>query len=283
MRRSLAFTTLIFGLCFCAAVVAGSAFADDLVLSGADGTVNWTKGTIQAKGIGAPPEKYYGKPNARPMAIRAAKIVALRNILETVNGVRIDSETIVKDFAIDSDIITSQVQGIVKGAKQVGLKYLSDGTVEVIMQISMYGEFSQVLLPPAIQPEPVAMDTGAAPTTAPPAGGAYTGLVIDARGLGVRPAMAPKVLDENGEEVYGSAFVSREYAVQQGMTGYAKDVGSAKSNDRVTANPFVVKAMRADGPGKCDLVISNTDASMLRGAADTRGFLEKCRVMIVVD
>jgi hypothetical protein len=280
MRRCLAFTTLIFGLWLCAAVVTGSAFADDLVVSGADGTVNWTKGTIQAKGIGAPPEKYYGKPNARPMAIRAAKIVALRNILETVNGVRIDSETIVKDFAIDSDIIRSQVQGIVKGAKQVGLKYLSDGTVEVIMQISMFGDFSQVLLPPVIQPDSAAMDTSAPPA---PTGGAYTGLVIDARGLGVRPAMAPKVLDENGEEVYGSAFVSREYAVQQGMTGYAKEVGSAKSNDRVTANPFVVKAMRADGPGKCDLVISNTDASMLRGAEDTRGFLEKCRVMIVVD
>jgi len=278
MRRCLAFTTLVFGLWLCAAVVTGSVFAEDLVVPIGEGSVNWTKGTIQGKGIGAPPEKYYGKPNARPMAIRAAKIVALRNILETVNGVRIDSETIVKDFALDSDVIRSQVEGYVRGAKQKDIKYLSDGTVEVIMEIRMFGEFSEILLPPAIQPEPTAMDTGTAP-----ADGSYSGLVVDARGLGVRPAMAPKIIDENGEEVYGSAFVSREYAVQQGMTGYAKDVGSAKSNDRVTANPFVIKAKRADGPGKCDLVVSNADASMLRGAADTRGFLEKCRVMIVVD
>jgi len=74
------------------------ALADSFIQNIGEGSVNWTKGVIQGKGIGAPPEKFYGKPNARPMAIRAAKIVALRNILETVNGIRVDSNTVVKDF-----------------------------------------------------------------------------------------------------------------------------------------------------------------------------------------
>ena len=26
-----------------------------------NGSINWTRGVVQAKGIGAPPEKYYGK------------------------------------------------------------------------------------------------------------------------------------------------------------------------------------------------------------------------------
>lgn len=278
-------TTLAAVLIVAGALTGSHAMADDYLQPIGEGNVNWTKGTIQGKGIGAPPEKYYGKPNARPMAIRAAKVVALRNILETVNGVRIDSETIVKDFAVDSDVVRSQVQGVVRGARQVKVEYMSDGTVEVIMEISMYGDFASAVLPQDVGAMPAAaMDT---PSTGTPAatagGGTYTGLVIDARGLGVRPAMAPKVLDESGQEVYGSAFVSREYAVQQGMTGYAKEVSGAKSNQRVTDNPVVVKALRTDGPGKCNLVISNMDASMLRGAADTQSFLEKCRVMIVVD
>ena len=95
--------------------------------------------------------------------------------------------------------------------------------------------------------------------------------------------MAPKVVDENGQEVYGSAKVSREYAIKQGMTGYAKDLSSAEDNPRVTNHPVVVKGLRTDGPGNCNVVISNTDAAMLRGAADTQSFLQKCRVMIVVD
>ena len=259
-----------------------SAMAQSYLQNIGEGTVNWTKGVIQGKGIGAPPEKFYGKPNARPMAIRAAKIVALRNILETVNGVRVDSNTVVKDFAVQSDMIRSQVEGMVRGAREVNVEYMSDGTVEVIMEISMFGSFSQLLLPETVMDVPTEAP-GAEPGAAAPSSAVLTGLVVDARGLGVRPAMAPKILDEAGQEVYGSAFVSREFAVQQGMSGYAKDLGSAKQNQRVTANPLVVKGLRVEGPGQCDIVISNTDAVRLRNSAADLSFLEKCRVMIVVD
>ena len=139
---------------------------------------------------------------------------------------------------------------------------------------------------PALLPQEVMafpMETpGAAPGEAP-ASGVLTGLVVDARGLGVRPAMAPKILDETGQEVYGSAFVSREFAVQQGMSGYAKGLTSAKQNQRVTANPLVVKGLRVEGPGQCNIVISNADAVRLRNSSADLSFLEKCRVMIVVD
>ena len=256
--------------------------AENYVQNIGEGSVNWTQGVVQGKGIGAPPEKFYGKPNARPMAIRAAKIVALRNILETVNGIRVDSNTVVKDFAVQSDTIRSQVEGMVRGAREVNVEYMSDGTVEVIMEISMYGNFSQILLPPAIMDVPM-VAPGAAPDDAAPSSAVLTGLVVDARGLGVRPAMAPKILDETGQEVYGSAFVSREFAVQQGMSGYAKELESAKQNQRVTANPLVVKGLRVEGPGQCDIIISNTDAVRLRNSAADLSFLEKCRVMIVVD
>jgi hypothetical protein len=108
-------------------------------------------------------------------------------------------------------------------------------------------------------------------------------MVIDARGLQARPAMSPKVLDENGKEVYGSMNVDREYAVQQGMSGYARDLTAAQSNPRVTNNPVSVKGMKTEGPGKSDIIISNADAEKIRGASDNLLFLKKCRVMIVLD
>ena len=94
---------------------------------------------------------------------------------------------------------------------------------------------------------------------------------------------ALKVLVENGREVYGSAFVSREYAVQQGMSGYAKALEAAMGNERVTATPLTVKGLRTEGPGRCDVVISNADATRIRNAAEHLSFMKKCRVMIVVD
>ncbi|MEW6671514.1 MAG: LPP20 family lipoprotein [Thermodesulfobacteriota bacterium] len=259
----------------------------DLIEKMGSGSINWSKGLVVAKGIGAPPQQYYGKPQARPTALRAARLDAMRNILEVIQGVRIDSTTTVKNFATESDVITSKVEGMVQGAKVVKQEYMSDGTVEVIVEMSLYGGFSQLVLPAEIKQVDTVRSTAPEPRPESPAPAAtsevFTGLVIDARGLNTRPAMAPKIMDESGQEVYGSAYVSREFAVQQGMSGYAKDIDAARQNPRVTNNPLMVKGLKTEGPGGSDVIISNADAAKLRSASENLSFLKKCRVMIVVD
>jgi len=262
--------------------VSGSEWTQIVEQMGDKGKINWSEGYIEAVGIGAPPERYIGKPQARPMALRAAKVDAYRNLLETTKGVRVDSTTVVKDFTVESDVINAQVDGLVKGAKVVNQDYLSDGTVEVTVRMPMAGGFAQVIVPKALEKKPEAAPP-APPAGPAPSGDVFTGMVVDARGLQARPAMAPKVLDENGKEVYGSMNVDKEFAVQQGMSGYARDLTAAQSNPRVTNNPVSVKGVKTEGPGKSDIVISNADADKIRGAADNMTFLKKCRVMIVLD
>jgi len=277
-------------------LVSAQAEEQDLIESLENGSINWSKGVVRALGIGAPPENYYGKPQARPMALRAAKTIARRNLLEITKGVQIDSNTVVRDFMVESDVVTASVDGMVKGSRVVKQEYLSDGTVEITMEMSLSGGFAQLVLPKEIKQiepiKPMAPEPAETPAPQPEAPAApapkaeaavYTGLVVDARGIDVRPAMAPKILDEKGQEVYGSAFVSREFAVQQGMSGYARDLTAAQSNTRVTNSPLTVKGLRTEGPGRSDVVISNADASGLRGASEHLSFLKKCRVMIVVD
>jgi hypothetical protein len=259
------------------------------------GKINWSEGYIEAVGIGAPPERFIGKPQARPLALRAARVDAYRNLLELTKGVRVDSMTVVKDFAVESDVINTQVEGVVKDAHLVKQDYLSDGTVEITLRMPLAGGFSQVIIPRLMQkrsvpPEPaapLAPPAAAPPEPAAPAPAAppevFTGLVIDARGLQARPAMSPKILDESGKEVYGSLNVDREYAIQQGMSGYARDLNAAQSNARVTNNPVSLKGLRTEGPGRSDIVISNADANKIRGAAENLSFLKQCRVMIVLD
>ena len=259
------------------------------------GSVNWSQGYIEAVGIGAVPDRSVGKANARPLAMRAAKVDAYRNLLEITKGVQIDSATTVKDFMVESDIINSKVEGLVKGAQQVKTEYMSDGTVEVTLRMPLYGGvLAQTIMPLAIakqpappEPAPAApapvVETPVAPVPAPAGPVAYTGMVVDARGVQARPAMSPRVFDEDGKEVYGSANVDREYAVQQGMSGYARDLNAAQSNQRVTANPITVKALRSSGASHSDLIISNADALQIRSAADNMTFMKKCRVMVVLD
>lgn len=251
------------------------------------GSINWSGGYIEAIGIGAPAEKSIGKPSARPMALRAATVDAYRNLLEITKGVQVDSATTVKDFTIESDVINAQVSGMVNGAQVVDKQYMSDGTVEVKVRMPLYGNLAKVILPaemakppaPPAPSEPVAP----APAAAPPAPVVYTGMVVDARGIQARPAMSPRIFDEDGKEVYGSANVDREFAVQQGMSGYARDLTAAQSNQRVTANPVTIKALKTSGPGKSDIIISNADAQQVRASAENATFMKQCRVMIVLD
>lgn len=253
---------------------------------GDKGLVNYQDGYIEAVGTGAPPEQYYGKPQARPMALRAAQVDAYRNLLETVQGVQIDSKTTVKDFAVESDVINTAISGMVKGATIIKKEYLSDGTVEVTVRMPLSG-VAKAVIPQAIADDkkedmkdhkPVPFSKKPAP-----ANEVYTGLVIDGRGFQGRPAMSPKIFDENGAEVYGTLIVKKDYAVQQGICGYARDLTAAQSNDRVTANPLTVKAVRAQGAGMSEFIISNNDADKIRSAKENLTFLQKCRVMVVLD
>lgn len=286
-----------------------------------NGKVNWETGLVTATGIGAPPATAVNMAQARAMAVRAATVVARRNLLEVLKGVQIDSTTTVQNYMVTNDIIVSKVQGFLQNSQVLDIAYMSDGSVEVTVGVSLRGGLADVLLPPSIpfgtklqkpyrtspttpltppqmpapqpsmpapQPEAPALSTPQPEVTTPATPApqpqiVYTGLIVDARGLGARPAMSPKIYDENGQEVYGSAFVSREYAIQQGMAGYAKDLEKAKLNPRVANTPFVAKAIQVKGKGKADLVIDNATANQLRTIAQQQSFLEKCKVMIILD
>lgn len=73
-------------------------------------------------------------PQARLMAERAAELDAMRKLLEQIKGLRLTSETLVRDFITESDEISTRAEGIVIGAYQVG-KYLH--TDELIVDVTM--------------------------------------------------------------------------------------------------------------------------------------------------
>lgn len=209
---------------------------------------------------------------------------------------------------IASDVIRTRVEGALQGFRIIEPRYMSTGDVEVDVEVSLTGVVLDALLPqnfgggvlmtggqllcpvcgqpwPTGKPVPsgVTLIQAGQAGTVTSSGGVYTGLVIDARDLGVRPAMAPKVMDERGEEVYGSKYVSRNYAVDIGMVGYEKDINRARLNERVADNPLIVKAVEASGPNKTDVVISSVDAMKIHNAAANMNFLQHCKVMIILD
>ena len=251
-----------------------------------NGSVNYADRTITAIGIGFIPENAINAGQARRSALRISKQDALRNLIEIVNGVVVTSETTVSGAMFDDEIKT-KVKGVIRGAERVGdPKYLSDTSVEVTYQVKMSG-ISEVLIPPAII-SAVLENTGTEKKsvinkTIDPSSGDITGIIIDAKGLKVRPALAPKVIDKDGGIVYGPGDYSREYAVTQGVVGYSKTIESAKKDSRVKGNPLVIKATGVSGQNSTDVIIGNEDIKRVGSANTSYGVLKDCRIIILLD
>ena len=249
------------------------------------GSIDYNGRKVQATGIGFIPQNVINAGQARRSALRIAKQDALRQLIEIVNGVTLTSETTMSGAMFD-DVIKTQVQGVIRGAFQVGdPKYLSDTSIEVVYEVPMSG-ISEVVIPPTGFLDPFAPTASApadaAATTESPTTGAVTGLIIDCTGLGIRPAMSPQILDQNGGVVYGPSNYTREYAIKNGVAGYAKGLDAGKGDDRVKGNPLVVKAVAVSGSNNVDVVIGNSDIMRIRSANSSYGILKDCRVLIVL-
>ena len=284
IKRSAAFVIIVLTVFACVAVNSTAqlpgTIKDVEQPAVSSGKIDWTTGAITAVGIGAPPAQPANAAQARAMAERAAQVIAYRNLLEAVKGVRVDSTTTVENFIVTSDVIRTEVNGIIQGATIMDKKYMSDGSVEVTIGMRLAGALADTLLPKT----PATPPTGLTGTLTPASPGQlYTGLIVDARGLSVKPAMAPKILNEDGKQVYGSAWVSRDYAVREGMIVYLKDPVQAQTNPRVTDKPLMVKALKVAGDARVDVVITNADAATLQSASENLSMLLKCRVIILVD
>jgi hypothetical protein len=79
----------------------------------------------------------YPPAQAKLMARKAAEEDARRQLLEAAKGVSIDSRSTVKDFMLQDDYIRSRVQGYIRGAQILDMRYDEDGTVHVDMRIDL--------------------------------------------------------------------------------------------------------------------------------------------------
>jgi hypothetical protein len=209
---------------------------------------------------------------ARLGAERVAKLDALRNILETIKGIKINGKRNAADLMSNGEIRT-KVEGVARNFKVVDTKYYSDGSVDVVVEMPLDKSLTQALVPKA---KSRAKLNTKGPKT-------FTGLVVNAKNLGVQPSMAPRILDEDGNEVYGTTVVSDKALEQGGLATYLKQMDSAKKDKRVGERPLVVKALSLAEGEKTDVVIANIDAEKLTAKDTNLSFLTNGKVIFVVD
>jgi hypothetical protein len=98
----------------------------------------WATRVIRVTGFGVEPAN--GSAAQRKlMAKRAAQVDAYRNLTEQIKGVKLDAETTVENFMTKDDVIRTNVNTFIRGAKVVAVRYQEDGTCEVDIALALDG------------------------------------------------------------------------------------------------------------------------------------------------
>lgn len=213
--------------------------------------VDWQDQLLKATGSGAPDMRATSPAQARLGAEKAAQLDAFRNLLGQVKGIHVSAGKTVGD-QMGKDEVRARVEGVIKGYRVVKKRYFSDQGVELDVEVPL-ASISLAILPPAAETPVPGERSG---------GDRHTGLVVDGRGLGVQPVLAPRLLDESGKVLYGLEMLSEAARKTTGVASWFKSADAASRAQAVGDAPLVLKAARAQGS---DLVL---------GAAEARALVE---------
>jgi hypothetical protein len=71
----------------------------------------------------------------RLMAIRSARMAAMRELAEQIHGIQVDSNTTVIDLMVQNDTFRAVVKGVIRGAKTVRINPTGVDTYETVLEI----------------------------------------------------------------------------------------------------------------------------------------------------
>ena len=273
MIRIFASLILVFWIC------PSLGFSKEYIQSFENGKIDWSNGVVEAVAKGSPPKGTLTPNQARTMARIEAISSARLNLLEIINGIQIESKTLIKDLSARSEEIREGIYGLLVNSRVVDLNFKKGGSVIAKVAMEVNGPLAELVLPKTI----VSISPVKQSKVQENSSDQNTGLVVDCRGFKLKTALAPQILDEDGNVVYGSVYVSRDNAIKKGMAGYHKDLKSALKHPRIGPRPFVFKGLRTSKTGPSDIVISNVDSARIRGSANNLKLLKNCRVIIVLD
>ncbi|MCP3166479.1 hypothetical protein [Myxococcus qinghaiensis] len=227
--------------------------------------VNWEGQVLRATGAGAPDLKAANPGQARLGAERSARQEASKNLLEQVRTLQLSAGRSVGDEMVRVEV-RERVEAAVRAHKVVAKRFFSDSGVELDVEVPL-AAITSALVVPAPGSTIVFNSEGAKK---------YTGLVVDARGLGLKPVLAPRLLDAAGKALYGAGALASEIRESTGVAAWFSSLDAAKKAALVGEKPMVVKATGLKGS---DLVLGSDDVKTL-GEVNTR-FLSEGRVVIV--
>jgi len=246
------------------------------------------------------------QPNRAKAYLQAkayAKAEAVANLIQAAEGTSISYHATGKDFGMEEQV-NQEIEGMVEHVQIVSERKVQvgkDTVVEVTVESPIPERWKAAPARKAASAKPTEKKASenAEPSwvtetaqTAAPARVAvqrakesvYTSLIVNAHGLGVSRSMSPKILRQDGSELWGTVKVNYDFIADHGIVAYTRTMGEAYSNERAGDNPLVIRAIdRGPSSYKSDVILSDADADYLVSENKRGKFLQDFRVIFVVD
>ncbi len=294
------FTLLVMVICF--AGTSGRTVAAEPKESG---QIHWVEGYVRAVGEGtSTPSGNKMKDQLR--AIRAATVMAQRALVETVKGVRIDSQTRIENKMIQDDHIKTRIEGTVQGAEVVRQDVRWEGetpvaTIELQICLSGWGGCKSGKSILDALPLNQKIDPSHAPQEGLKDGVTHetalqkvsnilydsskpvTGLILNLHGLSFERELLPVVIamgDQNRPfTIYSVRNVEPQVIRTYGVVRYADSVAQARQNPHLGENPMLVPV---SGITKENRIMIELDAARVIGETTRHGndYLRQAKVII---
>ncbi len=303
-----------------------------------EGSVDWDHGWIRA-GVTVPLKAGIPEAQARVQARRVAVMKAQAAALRIAMRLPVNSERRLESY----EALRIHVRGIVAGGEVIS-EGIKGRSYELAYQVPINGvhgiasEVAKVTLPP---PEPETVPRKETPAAHPKRGepqkqaskepepesktpeqpkvaslASFSSVTVDASGTDARPALQGRILDPDGNEVYGvktvRPLVARERTLARYVTRSPSETSSHNASwlapERLGAFPlalisppqfllaqrkpprrprgrekaFVIHAERASGKLKSDIVVTRETAERLRKLNAETGALTNGRVVVIL-
>lgn len=269
------------------------------------GRVDWVNGYVSGFGIGMA-EQRSSKGLARTSSLRAAKVDALRNLLKTINRMRIDPQVRIEDYITSKSAAGTRIRGLIRGAQMADHKtqWLNDSPLTIVEMRVCIGTFgkgcsSENSLISAL--DLVAFkDHKQAPkrnyaVADRPSGSSLpesanrhdpdppiTGVVFSLGGLSYERVVLPAIASQGKdgvETIYSAHFVEPAIVRTLGIVHFTDTLDQARSVEKIGTNYLVVPV--EDVAEDSTLIISSQSAQQIyESTRKGNDYLGKARVVI---
>jgi hypothetical protein len=246
---------------------------------------DWDREIISGTGYGvADPARAKNPGHARIMAHQAAMLDAYRRLAEQAKGIHVTANSSISDNISTGDVVTGEVDAVVKRARVVSENYDEYGNCSVVLEVPLFGvtnSIAKAVLKPVAKeafPAPTVNEATIQSTVNVTITGGYTGLIIDCSGLGLKPVMSPVIRNASQQPIYGYKNLDYDRVIDKGMASYASGMNGNLS--RAGSNPLIIKAVRVEDHNSYP-VVDTADADRILLENQKSHFLDSCAVVFV--